>query len=368
MATNMTFVDGATVIPADWLNFVNTVVNTGGGTGTVTSVSVVSANGFAGSVATANTTPAITITTTINGLLKGNATAISAASAGTDYVAPGGALGTPSSGTLTNCVGLPVTTGLSGLGTGVAAALAINTGSAGAFVLYNGALGTPSSGTLTNATGLPVATGISGFGTGIATALAINTGSAGAPVLYNGAGGTPSSVTLTNGTGLPISTGVSGLGANVATLLATPSSANLRSALTDETGTGVAVFNDTPTINSPALNNTNLTGLKLPVYNSQPTSTGTTGAVTVDWSAGAVYKQNEPTGGITYTFTAPGVSNVHLQLLIDSDGTSASQTMTWPGTVVWYGAALSATTANKRHIVNFWYDGTNYHGAYMTQV
>jgi len=54
--------------------------------GTVTSVSVVSANGFAGTVATATTTPAITLTTTITGLLKGNGTAISAAVANTDYV------------------------------------------------------------------------------------------------------------------------------------------------------------------------------------------------------------------------------------------------------------------------------------------
>ena len=59
------------------------------GTGSVTSASVVTANGFAGSVATATTTPAITLSTTITGLLKGNGTAISAATAGTDYVVPG---------------------------------------------------------------------------------------------------------------------------------------------------------------------------------------------------------------------------------------------------------------------------------------
>jgi hypothetical protein len=53
--------------------------------GTVTSVSVVSANGFAGTVATATTTPAITLTTSITGILKGNGTAISAAVANTDY-------------------------------------------------------------------------------------------------------------------------------------------------------------------------------------------------------------------------------------------------------------------------------------------
>jgi hypothetical protein len=55
-------------------------------TGTVTTVSVVSANGFAGTVATDTTTPAITLTTSITGVLKGNGTAISAATAGSDYV------------------------------------------------------------------------------------------------------------------------------------------------------------------------------------------------------------------------------------------------------------------------------------------
>jgi trimeric autotransporter adhesin len=54
----------------------------------VTSVSVVSANGLAGTVATATTTPAITLSTTVTGVVKGNGTALSAAVAATDYVAP----------------------------------------------------------------------------------------------------------------------------------------------------------------------------------------------------------------------------------------------------------------------------------------
>ena len=89
-------------------------------------------------------------------------------------------------------------TGITSFGTGVATALGVNTGTAGAFVVDGGALGTPSSGTLTSATGLPVSTGISGLGTGVATALAVNTGSAGAFVVNGGALGTPSSGTLTN--------------------------------------------------------------------------------------------------------------------------------------------------------------------------
>jgi len=58
------------------------LVDNASASGTVTSVSVVSANGFAGSVATATTTPAITLSTTITGILKGNGTAISAITVG----------------------------------------------------------------------------------------------------------------------------------------------------------------------------------------------------------------------------------------------------------------------------------------------
>jgi hypothetical protein len=63
---------------------------------------------------------------------------------------------------------------ISGLGSGVATALQDNVGTAGAFVVNGDALGTPSSGTLTNATGLPVGSGISGLGTNVASLLASN--------------------------------------------------------------------------------------------------------------------------------------------------------------------------------------------------
>jgi hypothetical protein len=77
---------GAATFAANVLNIPNYAA--GAGSGTVTSASVVSANGFAGTVANATTTPAITLSTSISGLLKGNGTAISAASSSTDYQVP----------------------------------------------------------------------------------------------------------------------------------------------------------------------------------------------------------------------------------------------------------------------------------------
>ena len=100
---------------------------------------------------------------------------------------------------------------------------------------------------IANSTGSAWGTSYTTTGSGTVVALATSP-SFTTPVL-----GTPTSGTLTSCIGLPIATGVSGLGTNVATFLATPSSANLASALTDETGSGSAVFATSPTLVTPTL-------------------------------------------------------------------------------------------------------------------
>jgi hypothetical protein len=131
------------------------------------------------------------------------------------------------------------------------------------------------------------------------------------PTLVTPALGTPSSGTLINCTGLPVSTGVSGLGAGVATFLGTPSSANLRAALTDETGTGAAVFATSPTIATPTFS----------------------GITTAD-------------GAQVLTSSAMGASVVDVTKVVNTRSTAVDATLTFsatPATDTWFSLLLTNT-------------------------
>ena len=185
----------------------------GGGTGTVTTVSVVSANGFTGTVANATTTPAITLTTSITGLLKGNGTAISAATSGTDFSAGTSALttgilkSTTSTGALTIAVAADFPTlnqSTTGTAAGLSATLAIASGG-------------------TNSTATPTAGGV-GYGTGTAHAftaagtigqvLTSNGSSAPTWATASGGGGTATGASYTNPTAAGTAAAAFGSGAS----------------------------------------------------------------------------------------------------------------------------------------------------------
>ena len=289
----------------------------------------------------------------------------------------GGPLGTPSSATLSNASGLPVSTGISGLGTNVATALAVNVGTAGAFVVNGGALGTPSSGTLSSCSGLPISTGVSGLGTGVASALAVNTGTAGAVVLFDGALGTPTSGTVTNLTGTA-SINING------TVGATTANTGKFTTL-DATGNvgfdgGTFIFNEAGADKDFRIEGDSKTHLlfsdasvdRIGINQSAPAgrldldgnyveNIVAMAALSVDCSAGNYFTKTI-NGASTFTFDSVPASRAYAFAL---ELTHTSGAVTWPTTVKWPADTAPTLTAGKTHIFIFVTDdgGTRWRGA-----
>jgi hypothetical protein len=175
------------------------------------------------------------------------------------------------------------------------------------------------------------------------------------PSLVTPALGTPTSGTLTSCTGLPISTGVSGLGANVATFLGTPTSANLASAVSDETGSGSLVFATSPTLVTPALGTpssgtlTSCTGLPLStgVTGTLPIANGGTGQTTASTAFNALSPITTVGDLIlgTGTNTAGRLGIGANGYVLTSDGTTASWAATTGG-VTTFSAGTTGFTPN----------------------
>jgi hypothetical protein len=145
------------------------------------------------------------------------------------------------------------------------------------------------------------------------------------------------------------------LGANVSAFLTTPSSANLAAALTDETGTGAAVFATGPALSVPAING----------YVEGNTDIGVVGASATLSIASSTVITATLTSGTTTTFTMPAVAAgkaFTLYLKQPASGAVGSAVFTgvkWPN-----GGAPTVTGLNGvLDIFPFISDGVNWYGS-----
>jgi hypothetical protein len=152
------------------------------------------------------------------------------------------------------------------------------------------------------------------------------------------------------------------LGANVSTFLATPSSANLAAALTDETGSGAAVFATGPTIATPTLTTPTING-----YIEGNTDLGTVGASATLSIASSTVLTATLTAGTETTFTMPAVSaGKAFTLYLKQPASGAIGSAVFTG-VKWQngGAPIITELNGKLDILPFISDGVNWYGSFV---
>ena len=160
---------------------------------------------------------------------------------------------------------------------------------------------------------------------------------------------------------------ISDLNANLDAFLATPSSANLITAVSDETGSGALVFGTAPTITGMTLAGAvtgadqTVSAINLKDYGEITNAIGNaTGAKTIDLTAGNSVTATT-TGATTWTFSNPTASDELCGFVLKLvNGGSATQT--WPGTVDWPAATAPTltTTAAKGDLFVFRYNGSKF--------